>query len=184
MSIAVKCIPSSYYASIYEIPYDQLKKQGIKSLFFDLDNTIISYDETMLSEQSIAFLNKLSEDFNVLVISNSGYNRVSHALSQTNLPYVWHSKKPLKFGFKKALKMTSSSIKETMLIGDQLMTDVFGGNRMGLSVILVQAVKRKSDRWMTKINRVFERIVLKNIQKKHPKLYEERLLTYVRNQEM
>ena len=80
MSIYQKCIPDAYHASIFEIPYQQLKEQGIKSLFFDLDNTIISYDETMLSEQSIAFLNKLSKDFHVLVISNSGYNRVSHAV--------------------------------------------------------------------------------------------------------
>jgi HAD superfamily phosphatase (TIGR01668 family) len=148
-------------------------------LFFDLDNTVIAYDETELSEKHIAFFNTLKKDFNILIISNSGYPRVSHALQQTDLLYVYHGMKPTKIGLKKALKRVKSTPEETVLIGDQLMTDVFGASRLKIKAILVKAVKQKSDRWMTKINRRIEKMVLKRIKKKEPKLYEERLKAYV-----
>ncbi|TNF08579.1 MAG: YqeG family HAD IIIA-type phosphatase [Bacillota bacterium] len=179
MALYQKCIPSDYVASIFEIDYQNLKKQGIKSLFFDLDNTVIPYDETELSSQHIAFFNTLKKDFNVLIISNSGYPRVSNALKNTDLPYIYHGMKPTKIGLKKALKLVKSSPQETILIGDQLMTDIFGASRLKMRAILVKAVKQKSDRWMTKINRKIEKMVLKKIKKKEPKLYEERLKAYV-----
>jgi uncharacterized protein len=179
MPIYKKCIPFAYYASIFEIPYFNLKEQGVKSLFFDLDNTIIGYDEDVLSQKHLDFFKELSKSFNVLIISNSNYKRVSHAVEMSGLPYIWYAKKPLKFGFKKALHMIGTEKHETVVIGDQLMTDIFGANRMGLKAILVQSVKRKSDRKITQFNRKIEGIILKKIEKKSPKLYVERLSQYV-----
>ena len=63
MSVYQKCIPHDYYATIFEIPYQKLKEQGIKSLFFDLDNTIIAYDEEELSHKQIEFINDLQHLF-------------------------------------------------------------------------------------------------------------------------
>jgi HAD superfamily phosphatase (TIGR01668 family) len=184
MPIYKKCIPFAYYASIFEIPYQNLKEQGVKSLFFDLDNTIIGYDENELSKKHLDFFKKLSKNFNVLIISNSNYKRVYHAVKESGLPFIWYAKKPLKFGFKKALKMIGTSKDESVLIGDQLMTDIFGANRMGLKAILVQSVKRKSDRKITQFNRKIERIILKKIEKKSPQLYLERLSKYVNDHKM
>ena len=93
-------------------------------------------------------------------------------------------KKPLKFGFNKALKKAQSNKSETVLIGDQLMTDVFGAHRFGITAILVKSVKRKSDRKITQMNRKIERFVLKKIKKRYPSLYEERLDTYVNDHKM
>jgi uncharacterized protein len=184
MSLYQKCIPDFYYKSIFEIPYLELKEQGINTLFFDLDNTIISYDETILNEKHIEFLNDLSKTFKIAVLSNSGYKRVSNALSQVSFPYVYHSVKPLKFGFKKALKMTKSKPSEVLVVGDQIMTDVLGAHRMGIRVSLIESVKRKSDRNITRFNRKIERIILNKIKKKYPSLYESRLETYVKDHEM
>lgn len=182
MALYQKCIPSDYVTSIFDIDYKQLQKQGIKSLFFDLDNTIIAYDETELSEKHIAFFNKLKKEFKLVIISNSGYQRVSKALHQLDVFYVYHSAKPTKIGLKKALNMVQTKKDETILIGDQLMTDVLGASRFGITSILVKAVKRKSDRLMTRINRLFEKAVLKKIMRKEPALYEERLLKYVKGE--
>ncbi len=181
MSVYQKCIPNAYHTSIFEIPYQKLKEQGIKSLFFDLDNTIIAYDEAELSHKQIEFIKGLTKDFKVLILSNTNFKRVSLALNKVDIPFIWYAKKPLKFGFKKALKMLDSKKEETMIIGDQLMTDVFGANRVGIGSILVASVKRNSDRMITKINRILEVFILKKIQKKAPELYDERLKLYVQS---
>lgn len=184
MTFYQKCIPHRYDVSIFDIDYKMLKKQGIHALFFDLDNTIIGYDQVHLNDEHRAFLISLQKDFSVVILSNTSFARVSKALEGLDIPFIYHATKPLKRGFKKALHLVKASSKETEMIGDQLMTDIFGANRMGIETILIRSVKRKSDRWMTKINRVFERFVLNRIQKKYPDLYLERLKDYVDDHEM
>ncbi|MCK9235219.1 MAG: YqeG family HAD IIIA-type phosphatase [Acholeplasmataceae bacterium] len=178
MRLTRKFIPDLYVKSIYEIPYHDFKKQGITTLFFDLDNTLIGYDEDILPEDVIAFLNTLTSDFKIMVLSNSGYKRVQKAI-QTTFPFIHLMFKPFKRGFKKALRKSHSKPHEVLVIGDQLMTDVFGAHRMKMQVCLVKSVRRSSDRWMTKINRWLERRMLNRIRRKDPKLYEERLEVYV-----
>ncbi|PKK93867.1 MAG: YqeG family HAD IIIA-type phosphatase [Tenericutes bacterium HGW-Tenericutes-6] len=184
MPVYKKCIPDAYVASIFKIDYDRLKKQGVKTLFFDLDNTIIGYDEEILSQTQVDFLKALKKDFKIVIVSNTSQSRVSTAIKALDVPFVYHAKKPLKGGFKKALKLAEGKKEETVLIGDQLMTDIFGAHRFGIQGILVQSVKRKSDRKVTQFNRKLEKIMLKKIKKFEPKLYEERLLSYERDHEM
>jgi putative phosphatase len=181
MSLYQKCIPDFYYQSIFEIPYQTLKEQGISTLFFDLDNTIIGYDEDLLSDVQIDFIKDLSKSFKIVVLSNSGYKRVSKALSNTDFNYVYHAVKPLKFGFKKALKITKANKEEVLVIGDQIVTDILGAHRTHLKAALIKSVKRKSDRKITKFNRKIETYILRRIKKKYPKLYQSRLEQYVRD---
>ncbi len=181
MSVYQKCIPLAYYASIFEIPYKDFKKQGVNSLFFDLDNTIIGYDEESLSKDHIKLLSDLQKDFKIVIISNTSYKRVSQALKEIEIPFIWYAKKPLKCGFRKALKIVKDSQDEVIMIGDQLMTDVYGSTRYGIKAILVRSVKRKSDRKITQFNRKLENIVLKKIKKNLPDLYESRLKQYVQD---
>ncbi len=177
MAIYLKCIPEYYLASIFEIPYDELKKQGKKALLFDLDNTIIDYHETVISKETIEFLKKIEKDFKVIIISNSGKKRVSTAVGEY-FDYIYHATKPLKRGFKKAIKKLQLEKSSIVMIGDQLMTDVFGANRVGLTTILVDAVTRKTDRFYTKLNRRIERHYLNQIKKKAPERYEKVLKAY------
>ncbi len=179
MSLAKRCIPDYYFKSIYAIDYQMLKEQGVKALFFDLDNTLIAYDETQLSAHTLEFLNALLEDFKIVVISNSNYQRVSKAAHK--YPFVWHAAKPMIKGLKRALKKVDEPIEHVCLIGDQLMTDMLSAHRFGCIAVLVNPVKRTSDRWMTKINRIFEKCVIKRISKKYADAYAERLKEYVEN---
>ncbi|VEU82590.1 YqeG family HAD IIIA-type phosphatase [Acholeplasma hippikon] len=182
MAIYKKCIPNLYVKSIYDISYDELKKQGIKALLFDLDNTIINYDQTKLEVKAIEFLNELENDFKVVIISNSRNERVLNAVG-SHFTFVSFARKPLKVGFKKALKKINFSSNEVAMIGDQLMTDVFGGNRMKFKTILVEAVLRKSDRLSTRINRKLEKYFLNRIKVKSPKEYDEVLRAYAEKHE-
>ncbi len=177
MSLSKKCIPDQYYSSIYAIDYQKLKEQGINTLFFDLDNTLIAYDEEELSARALDFINALKEDFQIVIISNSGYHRVCKAAKK--YPFVWHAAKPLTWGLKRAFAKVDTTIDKIVLIGDQLLTDIYGGHRFGCLTILVTPVKRTSDRWMTKMNRILERRVLRKIKKKYASLYKERLKHYV-----
>ncbi|TVP85246.1 MAG: YqeG family HAD IIIA-type phosphatase [Acholeplasmataceae bacterium] len=182
MAFYQQCIPDAYAASIFEIPYDTLTAQGIHTLLFDLDNTIISYDQEVLDDRHVDLLARLKETFKIVIISNSGHRRVSKALAPLEphgIPYVWHAKKPFKSGFKKALRLVGATREETLVIGDQMMTDVLGGKRTGLKVLLVGSVKRTSDHAITRFNRRLEARVLKTIKKKEPALYESRLKAYV-----
>ncbi|CCV64276.1 Hydrolase, HAD superfamily [Alteracholeplasma palmae J233] len=178
MAIYNKCIPLAYYASIYEIPYQSYKQQGINALFFDLDNTIISYEETELTTEHVEFLQKLEKDFKVVIVSNARSSRVLTAI-KGQFSYVYLSKKPFKGGYKKALKLASVNPDEVLMIGDQLMTDVYGASRMKIKAVLVKAVKRKSDHFFTRLNRKIEKLVLKKIKAKEPLIYKERLEDYV-----
>jgi uncharacterized protein len=179
MKVYLKCIPDAYVRNIRDIDYKNLKKQGINALFFDLDNTIISYKDEMLDDDAIQFLNNLKVDFKIVIISNSGKTRVDGATKNSGFDTVSSGMKPTKSGFKRALLLADANVDETCVIGDQLMTDIFGAKRMGFHAILVKAVSRKTDRWMTKINRMIEKKMLKKIMKKEPILYKERLKAYV-----
>lgn len=182
MAIYKKCIPNLYVKSIYDISYDELKKQGIKALLFDLDNTIINYDQTKLDVKAIEFLNELEKDFKVAIVSNSRNPRVLNAVGN-HFPFVSFARKPLKVGFKKALKKLNVKANEVAMVGDQLMTDVFGGNRMGFVTILVEAVLRKSDKIWTRFNRKLEKHFLEKIKTKAPEKYNEVLKSYAEKHE-
>ena len=183
MRIYKKIIPSYYHLSIKDINYQELKEQGIKALFFDLDNTIISYDVDEVLGETKEFLENLTKDFKVLVISNSRKPRVSKACQNLiDIPYVSFAKKPLKFGFKKALKKVNVKRDEVCVIGDQMMTDVFGANRMKFGkTVLVHPVKQKSDHILTRTNRRIENIFIRKVKKKMPETYEKVLKAYAEN---
>ncbi len=175
-----KCVPLAYFESIYDIPYEKYQKQGIKALFFDLDNTVISYEEDILTQNHLDFLKQLEKEFQIIFISNARKKRLEKALG-INFPYYHLSKKPLKSKYKKALKDHQLKKEEALMIGDQLMTDIYGANRTGIKGILVKAVKRKSDHIFTRINRRIEKIMIKKIKKKNPEIYQERLEQYVKS---
>lgn len=159
-------IPDVYAQSIYTINYNKLKKNGIKCLLIDLDNTIAPYK---VNEPDVAvkeLFHKLEADFKVIIMSNSGKNRLRPFKEKLNVDCSFSSKKPLKGKYEKILNMYKFNIGEVACIGDQLMTDILGANRMGLTSILVNRVA-KYEFFPTKVNRFFERFVLKKLSKKN-----------------
>ena len=173
--------PTIYALSIQDIPYEELKKQGIHTLFFDLDNTVMSYDETLISKENIQFLNDLKTTFKIIIVSNSGYKRVSKASNHAKLEFIHSAKKPLKSGYKKALKKAACTKDKVVFIGDQLMTDIYGANKMNIVSILVKPVKQRSDHFFTRINRKIERFVIKKMFKNHSNLVTDALKAYAKD---
>ncbi|MDL2292903.1 YqeG family HAD IIIA-type phosphatase [Acholeplasma sp. OttesenSCG-928-E16] len=170
-----KCLPDFSYKSIYEIPYNGLYIRGIEALFFDLDNTLVTYNQKKLSEKMVTFLQELSNFFTIIIISNNHKKRVLEAVGE-NFPFVSHAKKPFKFGYKKALKMAGLQPYKVAIIGDQLLTDIKGAASLGAARrIAIRPLRKDTEKWMTRFNRFFERLVIKKIKRKLPDIFDVRL---------
>ncbi|MDP5273028.1 YqeG family HAD IIIA-type phosphatase [Chengkuizengella axinellae] len=162
-----KFLPYLHVNSIYEIDIDALKKAGVKGIITDLDNTLVGAKEALATPELIEWLKQLEQaGFKVVIVSNNNHARVSTFAKPLNLPYLPNARKPANLAFKKALQMTKLKPSEIVVIGDQLLTDVFGGNRLGLNTILVKPVSIHEDSFFTRINRRVEKIILSKLKKK------------------
>ncbi len=172
-----KYIPNYVYKSVYDIDFlDIYNKEKIRFIFLDIDNTLAPYDEDVPKEEAKKLVKDLLKiGFELILISNNNKKRVLKYSKPLGLKAIYLALKPLKKGFKKGLKMASKVYKpeEVLVVGDQLMTDILGANRMKFKCILVEPIKRKSDILTTRINRRRERRVLKKIKKHYYEKYEE-----------
>ncbi len=158
--------PDMYYKSIYDINYMKLKKDGIKCLLFDLDNTIVPPHESKPNRKIHDLFDNLKEqDFKVIIMSNSPKKRLSPFKDELIIDCSAISMKPLKKKFNKILKQYKFDLSQTAIIGDQLITDVFGGNRIGITTILVNPISKK-DFKITSINRKLEKIIEAKLDKR------------------
>lgn len=158
-------IPNIYKKSIFEINYKKLKEQNIKVLLFDFDNTIIEKGNSIVNKKTITLFNKLKKDFLIYVVSNSlNTKKLNIVCKKLEIPFIGDSRKPLKKGYKK-LKFKGIKNNQIAMIGDQLMTDVWGANRMGYISILIDPMTNNELIW-TKLTRVLEKLVFKINNKK------------------
>ncbi|HHX16546.1 MAG TPA: YqeG family HAD IIIA-type phosphatase [Mollicutes bacterium] len=161
-----KFIPDMYQKSIFTIDYKKLKSNGIKCILFDLDNTICPISILKPSRKVKDLIEKLkSMKFKVIIISNSPKKRLLPFKEILEVDCAASSKKPCGFKFKKILKEYNFKINEVAIIGDQLLTDVLGGNRLGITTILVNPVSSK-DHFFTGFSRFLENIIIRKAMKK------------------
>ena len=137
----MKTRPDKYYKDIYKVNYKLLKKEGIKVVLFDLDNTLIDKTELILSVKTKKLLDSLKKDFYVAIVSNSVKPLQAYYLKKDyEIDIVTLSFKPLGFGFNRLKKLKNYKPNEICMIGDQIFTDVFGANRRGYTSILVDYI--------------------------------------------
>ena len=163
--------PLMYYKSIFDINYDLLKKNNIKVLIFDLDNTIVLVDEKEPNDKVIELLTKLKNDFKIFIASNNYKDRVRNVGNKLGVHSFYLIRKPSKKLKKLLLKKCTVEMSEVVIIGDQVMTDIYMGNRLGMHTILVDPMGEK-DLKITFFNRLMEKIVLKRIKVKRGNYYE------------
>ena len=159
-----KFIPDMYKKNIYDIDYENLKKQGIKCILFDLDNTIAPVNVPGPDKDLKDFFADLYMlGFKVIILSNASKARVQPFKEKLNIDSSYYSRKPFKKKYKKIMDIYNFKDNEIACIGDQLLTDVLGANRMGFLSILVNPISNV-DLLGTKINRVFERKIFKKLE--------------------
>lgn len=155
--------PKSYFDKIVDIEVDFFIEKNIKAVLLDIDNTILDKRHNMV--QGLEKWVKTLKDNNIkiCILSNTNKKKKAQNLSEKlEVPFIYFAKKPLKFGFNKAKKILKIENNKTIaVIGDQVLTDVFGANRCKMYSILVKPLK-KEDIFVTKINRLIEKQILKN----------------------
>lgn len=157
--------PDDYVESIFKIDTDQLKKQGIKGIIFDIDNTLVPYDQAKPTREIIRFFQELQDQgFKICLFSNNSRERVVRFNTGLKLIAIHRAHKPLRRKFKIAMKLLKTDKSSTAIVGDQVFTDVYGGNRMGITTILVAPVSEK-DEWITKVKRGLERRLINAYEK-------------------
>ncbi len=159
-------IPDMYVKSIFEINFKSLKKRGIKCILFDLDNTIAPLHIPVPDKE----LKDLFADLEILkikaiILSNAGKGRVEPFKEKLNVDSSYHSQKPFKKKYKKIMDIYGFKDNEIACIGDQLLTDIYGANRMGFLSILVNPISHE-DYLPTKINRFFEQKLFAILEKR------------------
>ncbi len=159
-------VPKEYQKDIFSIDYNKLKEEGYKIIIFDLDNTIGKVKDKVCDIKTSKFLNKLNEDFIIIVASNSLKSRVLSFSEPLECGKFYFSLKPLSFVLKKIKKKYNINYKKMVIVGDQLLTDILLGNRFNLHTILVDQ-KDPYDLKKTRLNRKIEKLIKKkyNIRK-------------------
>ncbi|MBS4536180.1 YqeG family HAD IIIA-type phosphatase [Clostridium sp. D2Q-14] len=158
-------IPNLYVDSIFDIDLQKLVDNGIKGLIIDIDNTLVAWDKKTAPDSVIKWFDEIREKgLDLCLVSNNTEDRVVKFTEKIKIRAFHSAKKPTKAPFYKAMKYLNTDKNNTAIIGDQIFTDVLGGNRIGIYTILVVPIKSK-EFWWTTIVRRFERFVLRKIKK-------------------
>nr|WP_239565317.1 YqeG family HAD IIIA-type phosphatase [Brevibacillus fulvus] len=159
-------MPNEFVDSIYHIDIAELQRKNIRAVITDLDNTLVEWDRPLAPPEIIDWLGKLRQaGIQVTVVSNNKQERVERFCQPLGIYYIWEARKPTRHAFLKAVQYMNVPIAQTVVIGDQLFTDVLGGNLLGLHTILVVPVARTDGFW-TRFNRQMEKIALYYMRKK------------------
>jgi HAD superfamily phosphatase (TIGR01668 family) len=156
--------PKRIADSAYIIDYDLLYNEGYRGIIFDIDNTLVEHgaDASKGAIELIARLQKIG--FQVCLISNNKEERVIRFNKDIKVKYIHNANKPARRNYIRATKLMGTSIDNTVFIGDQLFTDVFGANRIGMMSYFVKPIGPKEEIQIV-IKRKLERMVLKHYRR-------------------
>jgi len=153
--------PQLYVGSLLDIPLDKLRDRKISAFIVDLDNTITEWNSRELRTEIINWFSFIkNQGFKACILSNNNEQRIQEVAVRLGIPYIHRAKKPLRRSFHRALQIMEVSAGEAAVIGDQIFTDILGGNRAGLYTILVKPLARR-EFMGTKISRALEVLVLR-----------------------
>ena len=159
--------------TIYHLNTAELHKMGIKAVFSDLDNTLLAWNEFETAEKMNSFNKKLEHaKIKLVVISNNNAERVGKVLNPYHIDFVAKSQKPLPFAITRKRQSMGLKKEQVMMVGDQLITDIQAGNLAGVESVLVKPLI-ETDKWNTRINRFFEKIIFFLLGLSHPVKFKE-----------
>ncbi|MDY0405508.1 YqeG family HAD IIIA-type phosphatase [Virgibacillus sp. 179-BFC.A HS] len=166
-------LPNQHVKSIFDIKPAELTEKGIKGIITDLDNTLVAWNQPEATPEITEWFNQMKEHhIKVTIVSNNNQERVQFFCEPLSAPFIFRARKPLRRAFRKATKKMGLKNDEVVVIGDQLMTDIFGGNVAGLYTILVVPILQ-TDGKLTRLNRKIERYILRQLRKKGKITWEE-----------
>lgn len=151
--------PEQYMESTYEIPFEEYRKEGIRGVIFDIDNTLVCHDAPA-DERALQLFARLRQlGMDTCLLSNNKEPRVASFGGQVNSKYIYKGGKPSVKNYNRAMALMGTDRRTTLFVGDQIFTDVYGANRAGIRSILVKPVSPREEIQIV-IKRWFEAIVL------------------------
>ena len=158
--------PNEYFDRIEKITIEYLQKNKIKALILDMDNTLINYNKEMPKRVENWAKELKGQGVKLIIVSNSNKKEKLEKVSNLlGIKYIFFAKKPLKSGLKKAAKMLGEEPSNIAVVGDQIFTDIIGGNRCKMHTILVDSLEEK-DFWFTAWKRPIENKIKEKIKKR------------------
>ena len=158
-------LPDIFAETVFDIDIEGVKKDGVKAFIFDIDNTLATYAMPVADEKTADWLKTLKErGFDIFIVSNNNRERVRIFSENLGIKYFGKALKPLDIFLRKACRIMGIKPKEAALVGDQLFTDIWGGNLLGMKTILVKPISEVEDRFV-KFKRRFERRILAKMNK-------------------
>ncbi len=160
--------PDEYVASTYVIPFEKLYEDGYRGVIFDIDNTLVPHGEPADERAKKLFLRLKKIGFESCLISNNQEPRVKMFNEEIQTRYIFNAHKPSTRNYVRAMEQMGTDQSNTVFVGDQLFTDVWGAKRAGIHNILVKPIHPKEEIQIV-LKRYLERIVLHFYKKQQKK---------------
>lgn len=161
-----KFTPTYHANNVYEINPNFFKEIGVENIIFDLDNTLTSHKNAVPSVEEVNLINILKGlGYRVFIISNNKAKRVGLYANHIGVEYVSSARKPFKKRFNSFIDKKGLDREKTILLGDQILTDVRVAKKVNIRVVLVEKLV-ESDQFVTKFTRIIDRIIRKKLKKK------------------
>ncbi len=151
--------PDEYLDSAYLIDFEEKYRQGYRGIIFDIDNTLVPHG-LPADERAVALFKRLRDTgYQVTMLSNNKEPRVKMFCDAVDAPYIYKAGKPNPAKYRQAMKDMGTDEKNTLFVGDQIFTDVWGANKAGIHSILVKPIHPKEEIQIV-LKRYLEKIVL------------------------
>lgn len=151
--------PKEYLDSTYAIDFEEFYEKGFRGIIFDIDNTLVPHGMPA-DERAIALFEKLEKTgYKVTMLSNNKEPRVKLFCDAVGAPYIYKAGKPNPEKYKQAYLLMGTDKTNTLFVGDQIFTDIWGANRAGLYSILVKPIHPKEEIQIV-LKRYLEKIIL------------------------
>lgn len=135
--------PDFYYTSVVTIDLEGLKRLGVRHLLLDLDNTLKPRDASSVPDEVQEWVDLLPErGMTACLVSNNWHGYVAAIAADIGVPIVAKALKPFPSAFRKGLQVLEATADTAAVVGDQIFTDVLGGNLLGMKTVLVQPQSR------------------------------------------
>jgi HAD superfamily phosphatase (TIGR01668 family) len=158
--------PSLIVDGIRDITTEVLDKNHIKGLILDIDNTLVPNHVAEADENAIQWVERIkAAGYKVCIVSNAAKKRVIKFNDKLQLYALHRAMKPMTTAFRKASRMMGLKNENVAVIGDQIFTDVYGGNRAGMFTILVKPIDEREGKFV-QIKRIFEKRVLRQYKER------------------
>lgn len=151
--------PDHEVDSAYEIDYEGLYEKGYRGIIYDIDNTLVPHGAPA-DERAIALFERLRGiGYQVMLLSNNKEPRVKMFNDSVKAKYIFKAGKPGRAGYERAMRELDTTPKNTLFVGDQLFTDVWGAKKAGIVTYLVKPIHPKEEIQIV-LKRYLEKIVL------------------------